>query len=239
MCRSAGGGSDPEGKGLEGTRTGSFSLVNFLTKADWGRVQQVARYLCPGSAASMLGRAVIGTDVLKEHLGIAFGDGLQEIEGWLDFAQAAEDLEALDDDVWHGGTILTQAGRQEVSRSLSWQLADFLEQAAKVKSFWAAAGSQTDGMTKDFVQRAAELSHALPLAGVWRVCEPLEAEIIAFVHRVCGGGDGDFTHEAAGKFDLLVEAVEEYMRRAREMLDQLEALALDAKRRAPARPKRR
>ena len=147
----------------------------------------------------------------------------------MDFAQAAEDLEALDDDVWHGGTILTQAGRQEVSRSLSWQLADFLEQAAKVKSFWAAAGSQTDGMTKDFVQRAAELSHALPLAGVWQVCEPLEAEIIAFVHRVCGGGDGDFTHEAAGNFALLVVAVEECMRQAREFLGTLESLVKESR----------
>ena len=71
----------------------------------------------------------------------SFADGLQEIEGWLDFGQAAEDVEALENDVWNGGTTLSEAERQEASSMLSWRLADFLEQAATVKSFWIEAGS--------------------------------------------------------------------------------------------------
>ena len=53
----------------------------------------------------------------------------------------------------------------------------------------------------------------------------MEADIHAFVHRVAGGGSGIFSHEAAGNFVLMVEAVEECMRQAREMQDTLEKLA--------------
>ena len=53
----------------------------------------------------------------------------------------------------------------------------------------------------------------------------MEADIYAFVHRVAGGGSGVFSHEAAGNFVLMVEAVEECMRQAREMQDTLEKLA--------------
>ena len=53
----------------------------------------------------------------------------------------------------------------------------------------------------------------------------MEADIYAFVHRVAGGGSGLFSHEAAGNFVLMVEAVEECMRQAREMQDTLEKWA--------------
>ena len=73
----------------------------------------------------------------------------------------------------------------------------------------------------------------------------MEADIHAFVHRVCGGGNGDFSREAAGNFVLIVEAVEEYMRRARECQGTLEKLAEEsqammgrppARRRGPSLP---
>ena len=56
------------------------------------------------------------------------------------------------------------------------------------------------------------------------LCEPQEAGIFAFVHRVAGGGSSDFSHEAAGNFVLLAEAVEECRRQAWEF-DTLESLA--------------
>ena len=87
------------------------------------------------------------------------------------------------------------------------------------------------------MQQATELSGALPEADACQVCEPLEVEIVAFVHRAAGGGDGAFTHEAAGNFVLLAEAVEECMRRARELLNSLEALMAES--RAHASPGRR
>ncbi len=65
---------------------------------------------------------------------VAFADGLQEIEGWLDFGQAAEDLEAPEHDVWSGGTIVKEAERQEAFSTVSWRLVDFVEQAATLKS---------------------------------------------------------------------------------------------------------
>ena len=167
----------------------------------------------------------------------AFADGLQEIEGWLDFGQAAEDLEALENDVWSGGTTLSEAERQEASSMLSWRLADFLKQAATVKSFWVEAGSHAKRKGKDFVQQAIELSGVLLEVDSWRVCELLEVEIVTFVRRVAGGGDGVFTHEAAGNFVLLAEAVEDCMRRARELQNSLEALMAES--RAHAGPSRR
>ena len=108
---------------------------------------------------------------------------------------------------------------------LSWRLADFLEQAATVKSFWTEAGSHANRRGKYFVQQATDLSGALPEADAWQACEPLEVEIVAFVHRVAGGGDGAFIYEAAGNFAFLAEAVMECMRQARELQDTLESLA--------------
>ena len=205
---------------------GAHTLLDFLTNAEWGRVHQAARHLFHGVAAGIQGRAAVGTAALRELVEFAFADGLQEIEGWLDFGQAAEDLEALENDVWSGGTILRE---EEASSMLSWRLADFLEQAATVKSFWTEAGSHANRKGKDFVQQAADLSGALPEAEAWQVCEPLEREIIAFVHRVAGGGDGVFTHEAAGNFALLAEAVEDCMRRARELQISLQALSVESR----------
>ena len=104
--------------------------MGFLSMADWARVHQAARYLCPGfNVSSPVGTAV-ETGVPKELLGNTFVDGLQEIEGWLDLAQVAEDLDTLEQDVWSGGTLSTQAARLKVFSSLRWHLADFLEQAA-------------------------------------------------------------------------------------------------------------
>ena len=42
---------------------------------------------------------------------------------------------------------------------------------------------------------------------------------------MAGGGSGDFSHEAAGNFVLLAEAVEECRKQAWEMQDTLEKLA--------------
>ena len=69
---------------------------------------------------------------------------MQEIEGWLDFGQATEDLDLLENDILTGGTALMKGGLQEIISLLSWRLADFLELAAKVKTSWAAVGSQAD-----------------------------------------------------------------------------------------------
>ena len=56
----------------------------------------------------------------------------------------------------------------------------------------------------------------------------MEADIHAFVHRVAGGGSGIFSHEAAGNFVLVVEAVEECMRKVREMQGTLEKMAAES-----------
>ena len=53
--------------------------------------------------------------------------------------------------------------------------------------------------------------------------------LLAFVHRVAGGGSGDFSHEAAGNFAFLAEAVEERMRQAREFLGTLESLVEESR----------
>ena len=188
-------------------------------------MHQAARYLCPGFNVSLPVGAGVETGVLKELLGSTFVEGLQESEGWLDFAQVAEDLDTLEQDVWSGGTLSTQAARLKVFSSLRWRLADFLEQAARVLAFWIEAGCEADARAQDFVTRASVISSAQPHLCAWRVCEPLDADIFAFVHRVAGGGSGDFSHEAAGNFAFLAEAVEECMRQAREFEDTFESLA--------------
>jgi hypothetical protein len=78
------------GEEPEGLCVGFDSLLRFLSAAEWANVQQTARYLCPGFKVS----SPVGVDigVLKELLGSTFVDGLQEIEGWFDFAGAAEEL---------------------------------------------------------------------------------------------------------------------------------------------------
>ena len=93
-----------------------------------------------------------------------------------------------------------------------------------MKAFWKAVGSEADGHAQDFVQRASELSLAQPHVDAWQICDPMEADVIAFVHRAAGGGDGVFSHETAGNFAVLAEAVEVCMRQAREMQCTLEAL---------------
>ena len=213
------------GEGPEGFCVDFGSLLGFLSAADWARVQQTARYLCPGFNVSSPVGAGVEIGVLKELLGSTFVDGLQEIEGWLDFAQVAEELDTLEQDVWNGGTLSTQAARLKVFSSLRWRLADFLEQAGRVLAFWIDAGCEADARAQDFVVRASVVSSAQPHLCAWRVCEPLEAGIFAFVHRVAGGGSGDFSHEAAGNFVLLAEAVEECRRQAWEFQDTLESLA--------------
>jgi hypothetical protein len=223
-CAEACGGNDesPEGEELGDTLVDD-SLMRFLSAPDWARVQQAARYLCPGFIASP--PAGVGIRLLKENVVETFVSGLQEIKGWLDFAGAAEDLDTLEQDIWNGGTQMTQAARAKLFSSLRWRLKDFLEQAGRVLIFWASAVSQADSSVQDFVACASALSSASPHRCVWEVCEPLEADIYAFVHRVAGGGSGIFSQEAAGNFVLMVEAVEECMRQAREMQDTLEKLA--------------
>ena len=199
--------------------------MRFLSAPEWARVQQAARYLCPGFFAS----PPVGVDIrlLKENVVETCVNGLQEIVGWLDFGVAAEDLDTLEQDIWNGGTQSTQAARAKVFSSLRWRLEDFLEQAGRVHTFWTEATLEADSSVQDFVERASALGAASPHWCAWKVCEPLEADIYAFVHRVAGGGSGDYSHEAAGNFVLLVEAVEECRRQAREMQDALERLAAE------------
>ena len=121
-------------------------------------------------------------------------------------------------------TQSTQAARLKVFSSLRWRLADFLEQAGRVLAFWIDASCEADARAEDFVVRASVVTSAQPHLCTWRVCEPLEAGIFAFIRRVAGGGNGDFSHEAAGSF-VLAEAVEECRRQAWEFQDTLESLA--------------
>jgi hypothetical protein len=195
------------------------SVRSFLSAPEWARVQQAARRFCPGLRAGPEAR--VDTGLLKEYVAEAFVSGLQEIEGWLDFAGAAEDLDLLEEDIWNGGTQMTQGARAKLISSLRWRLKDFLEQARRVRTFWASAVSEADLSAQDFMACASAVSSANPQRYVWEVCDPLEADIHAFVHRAAGGGSGSFSHEAAGNFVLVVEAVEECMRQAREMQDTL------------------
>jgi hypothetical protein len=82
-------------------------LLRFLSASEWASVQQTARHLCPGFKVSS--PASVDIRLLKELLGETFVNGLQEIEGWLDFAGAAEELDLLEQDIWNGGTQSTQA----------------------------------------------------------------------------------------------------------------------------------
>jgi hypothetical protein len=84
-------------------------LFRFLSASEWASVQQTARHLCPGFKVSSL--ASVDIRLLKELIGETFVNGLQEIEGWLDFAGAAEELDILEQDIWNGGTQSTQAAR--------------------------------------------------------------------------------------------------------------------------------
>ena len=74
--------------------------------------------LQPPPSHMQMGQAAAGAAVLRELVDFAFADGLLQIEGWLDFEQAAEDLEALENGVWNGGTTLSKAERQEDSSVL-------------------------------------------------------------------------------------------------------------------------
>jgi hypothetical protein len=164
---------------------------------------------------------------LKESVVEAFSSGLQEIGGWLDFGGVEEDLGILESEIWCGGTQTTQDGRMKLIISLRWRLEEFLEQAEMALTFWTSATHQADSDVQDFLTCATALSHASPFLCAWRVCEPLEADIAAFVHRVCGGGSGVFTHEAAGNFGLLLEAGEEHRRQVWVLQDTLEELAAE------------
>jgi hypothetical protein len=218
-CAEACGGFGEE---LGGTLVGD-SLLSFLSAPEWARVHQAARYLCPGLSANLTVRVDIG--LLKVYVDAAFESGLQEIEGWLDFAGAAEDLDILEQDILDGGTQMTQGARAKLISSLRWRLKDFLEQARRVRTIWAGAASEADSSVQDFMACASALSSASPHRYVWEVCDPLEADIHAFVHRVADGGSDIFSHEAAGNVVLMVEAVEECMRQARELQGTLEKLA--------------
>jgi hypothetical protein len=165
----------------------------------------------------MCDAAVAGFSIVGDLISYTLAEGLQEIEGWLDFGQATEDLDTLENDIFNGGTTLTMGGRQNIISVLSRRLADFLELAAEVKTWWTGALSQADMEAQDFVQRAAELCRAQPLVDQWQIGDSLVEEIEAFVQRAVGGGTGDISHEAAGNFGLLSEAVDECMRQAREM----------------------
>ena len=105
---------------------GSCSCLGFLSAVEWGQVRQAARHLSGGAVgvgrpfslaarhlfqgvvAGIQGSAAVGAAALRELVDFALADGLHEVEGWLDFEQAAEDLEALENDVWNGGTTLNE-----------------------------------------------------------------------------------------------------------------------------------
>ena len=119
-------------------------------------------------------------------------------------------------------------GRQNIISVLSRRLANFLELAAEVKTWWTGAVSQADKEAQDFVQRAAELCRAQPQVDQWQIGDSLVEEIEAFVQRAVGGGTGDISNEAAGNVGLLIGAVDECMRQAREMAVTLGELAADS-----------
>ena len=96
------------------------------------------------------------------------------------------------------------------------------------RTFWTEAIQEADLSVQDFLDGASALSLASPHLCPWRVVEHLEEEIGAFVHRVAGGGSGDFSQEAAGNFVLMLEAVEEYRRQAWELQETLEKLAAES-----------
>ena len=64
-----------------GALRGGLSLRGFLSDADLGQAQQAARYLCPGSGASVADEAAHGTSIVDELISYTFVEGLQEIEG--------------------------------------------------------------------------------------------------------------------------------------------------------------
>ena len=196
--------------------------MRFLSASEWACVHQTATLLCPVFTASP--PACCDSRVVKERIVEVLVDGLQEIEGWLDFAGAAEEVDILEQDLWNGGTQSTPDARRQVLSSLKWRLADFLEQAGRLRAFWLSATGEANACAQDFVVRAAVASAANPHLSAWRVCGILEDSIWAFVYRVAGGGCGVFTHEAAGNFVLLAEAVEECMKQAREMQESVGAL---------------
>ncbi len=71
----------PARRGARGPCAGFDSLLRFLSAAEWARVQQTARYLCPGFKVSSPVGAGVDIGILKELLGSTFVDGLQKIEG--------------------------------------------------------------------------------------------------------------------------------------------------------------
>ena len=121
------------------------------------------------------------------YVDAAFESGLQEIEGWLDFEGASWDLDMLEADILDPGTQMSKDGRVKLISSLRWRLEDFLEQAGQVLTFWTNAICQADSSVQDFVACACALGSANPHSCAWRICEPLEADIYAFVHWVAGG----------------------------------------------------
>ena len=167
----------------------------------------------------------IDSSLLRVYVDAAFESGLQEIEGWLDFEGASWDLDMLEADILDPGTQMSKDGRVKLISSFRWRLRDFLEQARRVRTLWAGAADEADPSVRDFMARATALSSASPHRYVWEVCDPLEVDIHAFVHRVADGGSDIFSHEAAGNVVLMVEAVEECMRQARELQGTLEKLA--------------
>jgi len=172
----------------------------------------------------------VGVDIrhVKENVVETCMNGLQEIEGWLDFGGAAEEIDTLEQDIWNGGTQSTQDARGRVFSSLRWRLEDFLEQAGRLSTCWSEVTLEADMGAQDFVERAIALGIGNPEWCAWKVCEPLEDDIYTFVHRAAGNGSRDFSCEAAGNFVLLVEAVEECRRHAREMQEALEKVAAES-----------
>ena len=198
---------------------------------------------CSGASPMFKG---IGRSLLGTYINGAFESGLQEIEGWLDFDGAHWDLDRLEADLLEPGSQMSIDGRAKLISSLRWRLKDFLEQARRVRTFWSEVADEADPRIQDFLTRATAFSAANPLNQVWEVVDdPLEAEIHAFVHRVSGGGDRDFSREAAGNFVLMLEAVEEYIKQAQMHQSTLEKLAeesqaslsrLPVRRRGPSLP---
>jgi hypothetical protein len=74
----------------------------------------------------MCDAGVAGFSIVGDLISYTLAEGLQEIEGWLDFGQATEDLDTLENDIFNGGTTLTMGGRQNIISVLSRRLAAFL-----------------------------------------------------------------------------------------------------------------
>ena len=150
-------------------------------------------------------------------------DGLHDVEGWMDMHQMADAVDELVCAVWKGESVMS-SGRAEAVRRLDCRLADFVEEATLVQSFWVEASFAAIRGGEDFAQRAIVLGKGSPDAELWQRFEPLEQAIAAFVQRVAVGGYGAFSTEVAGNLVSLATVVGSHIRQARLWQESLQSV---------------